>query len=267
MLVFVDYEHADCDGGWIQAIQAARTWITYRLEDLSGLHCMLVRYDRISENLLDRLDARAIFISGQASDPSRYRPEDLAPLQRIVKTSGLPVFGFCGGWQFLAQTLGADLVPIEVDEAQAETEIVMQWSDGPAEFGYHPVSIEVDDGGLEGSPIAGGGTGNGPVDVAGRPAGGHPLLAGLGPAPVFRHAHALHVPEVPDGFDVVASTPLTPVQMAVDGERRLVGTQFHPEYWTEEHPAGRTLIANFLTWSGVVDGPLLSGSSPARWLH
>jgi gamma-glutamyl-gamma-aminobutyrate hydrolase PuuD len=34
----------------------------------------------------------------------------------------------------------------------------------------------------------------------------------------------------------------------------MVGTQFHPEYWTDEHPAGRTLIANFLTWAGLRSG-------------
>ncbi|MDH3296626.1 MAG: hypothetical protein OER95_20080 [Acidimicrobiia bacterium] len=31
-------------------------------------------------------------------------------------------------------------------------------------------------------------------------------------------------------------------------DRRLVGTQFHPEYWTDDHPDGRTVIANFLDW-------------------
>ncbi len=227
MLVFVDYEHADYEGEWAQQIRAARTWITYRLEDLAGLHCMLVRYDRIDEDLLERLDARAIFISGQATDPADYRPDDLAGLQRIVQTSGLPVFGFCGGWQFLAQTLGADLVPIEPTAEQGEHESIVEWPGGvPAEFGYHPVEVD----------------------------GGHPLLDGLGSEPVFRHAHGLHVPRSPDGFRTLASTPVTPVQLAVDDERRLVGTQFHPEYWTDEHQAGRRLIANFLRWADIETG-------------
>ncbi|MEL7207591.1 MAG: hypothetical protein AAGK32_05070, partial [Actinomycetota bacterium] len=61
----------------------------------------------------------------------------------------------------------------------------------------------------------------------------------------------LHVPVPPAGFTVVASTPTTPVQLAIDDDRRMVGAQFHPEYWTEEHPAGRTLITNFLRWAGI----------------
>ncbi len=224
MLVFVDYEHADYDGEWAQTIQAARTWITYRLEDLAGVHCMLVRYDRIDDDLLDRLDAKALFISGQASDPAIYQPDDLAPLQDLVRSARLPAFGFCGGWQFLAKALGADLVPIEPTPAQAASDRIVSWPGGAlAEFGYHP------------------------VDVTGE----HELLTGLGPAPVFRHAHGLHVPVAPDGFRVIASTEVSPIQLAVDDDRRFVGAQFHPEYWTDEHQAGRQLLVNFLAWIGV----------------
>ncbi len=228
MLIFVDYEHAEWYAGErARSIQAARTWITYRLEDLAGIHCMLVRYDRIDADLLDRIGATAIFISGQATAPDRYRPEAVAELQRIVRTSGLPVFGFCGGWQFMAQTLGADLVSIEPSEEMAGTGLLTEWPGGvPAEFGYHPIDVASD----------------------------HPLLEGLGRSPVFRHAHALHIPTPPNGFEVLASTPATPIQLAVDDRRRMVGTQFHPEYWTEEHPDGRRLIANFLRWAGIV-GP------------
>jgi GMP synthase (glutamine-hydrolysing) len=226
MLVFVDYEHADYAGEWAQHNQAARTRITYRLEDVSGLHCHLVRYDRIDRDLLARLDASAIFISGQATDPDHYRAEELANLQEIVRSGDLPVFGFCGGWQFVAQALGLDLVPIEPTPEQSADESIVEWPGGvPAEFGYHPVELD----------------------------GEHPLLDGLGPAPVFRHAHGLHIPVAPSGFRVLASTGPTPIQLAVDDDRRLVGTQFHPEYWTDEHPAGRRLIANFLVWAGVLD--------------
>jgi len=32
----------------------------------------------------------------------------------------------------------------------------------------------------------------------------------------------------------------------------MVGTQFHPEYATDEHPAGRLLIENFMKWSDLI---------------
>ncbi len=93
------------------------------------------------------------------------------------------------------------------------------------EFGYHPIDI-------------------------GAEWAGHALVEGLGDT-VVRHAHGFHVPDLPVGFVRLASTRATPNQLAVHETRRIVGTQFHPEYWTDEHPAGRVLIANFLRWSGV----------------
>jgi len=227
MLLFVDYEHSD----WYKTergakTQAARTWITYRLEDLSGQHCLLVRYDRVTPELVDDLDISAVFISGNATDLDRYDRAALGPLGSIVRESGRPVFGFCGGHQFMSMALGAAVVDIDVPANQRGSERLTQLPDGrDFEFGYYSIDVLAD----------------------------HPLLAGVGPDPVFRHAHGLHVPTPPDGFEVLASTAITPVQLAINEERRAVGTQFHPEYWTDEHPAGRTLIANFLTWAGVVD--------------
>ncbi len=227
MLVFVDYEHADAtDADWGQRVQAARTWITYRLEDVSERPCHLVRYDRISSDLLEQLGAEAIFISGNGTDPARYDPDELHPLRSIVRDSGLPVFGFCGGFQAMTNALGAAVVPLDLPDEAEEGDMIIRFPSGRlGEFGYHPVELVAD----------------------------HPLLAGLGDAPVFRHAHGLHVPELPPGFEAVARSEVTPVQMAVNDDRRMVGTQFHPEYWTDDHPAGRTLIENFLRWIGLVD--------------
>lgn len=225
MIVFVDYEHADhyADGGGAN-IQAARTWINYRLEDLSDMHSLLVRWDRISAELLAQIDARAIFISGNASDPSRYEPEKTKALYDIIRTTELPIFGFCGGFQCLAQALGSELTRIDVAPGTPEQGILTTWGDNYAEYGYYPVELTSQ----------------------------HPLLDGLGNAPVFRHAHAWHIANPPAGFAVAARTEITPVQMAVCDQRRIVGTQFHPEYWTDEHPAGKTLITNFMSWADLI---------------
>jgi len=236
MLVFVDYEHAD---GYLDVhgdqMLAARTRITYRLEDVAGRHCHLVRYDRVDEGLLRTLQASAIFISGNSRDPDDYDPDLVAPVHALLRETELPIFGFCGGFQLIAQAFGADIVPITGDSGQRDDPMVVRLDDPmvvrlddgrPFEYGYHPIDV---------------------APVASR----HPLVAGLGRRPVFRHAHGLHVPNPPEGFETMASTATTPVQLAVHDQRRIVGTQFHPEYWTDEHPAGRTLIANFLAWSGV----------------
>ena len=227
MIVFVDYEHPDrYKEGKAVKIQAARTWINYRLEDLSGMPCLLVRWNRITAALVDQIDAKAIFISGNSADPALYKPADLAALNGIIETTGLPIFGFCGGLQCVAQALGSELRLIDVDDdAAAETDRLTKFPNGHfAEVGYHPIEVVAE----------------------------HPLLDGLGDAPIFRHAHGLHVPDVPAGFEVLARTDVTPVQLTVNDARRIVGTQFHPEYWTDEHPAGKTLIANFLRWADII---------------
>lgn len=229
MIVFIDYEHIDGrSAAWGEKVQAARTWITYRLEDISGRPCHLVRYDRIDQALLDQLGAEAIFISGNGTDPSRYEPAALEPLHTIIQNAAVPTFGFCGGFQCIAQALGVPLIPITVDDT-TPTQLLRPFgldADGhekQGEAGYHAITLETK----------------------------HELLDGVGDAPVFRHAHYLQVPSLPDGFQSLASTVITPIQMAVDDERRIVGTQFHPEYYTDEHPAGRLMIENFLRWSGL----------------
>lgn len=226
MIVFVDYEHADRykDGGGTN-IQAARTWISYRLEDLSSMPCLLVRWDHITPELLNKVDAKAIFISGNGSDPSLYDTNDLEPLYDIIRNSGLPIFGFCGGFQCLSQALGAEMKLLDIDPAAEETDILKKWPNGYfGEVGYNPIEL----------------------------LGDHLVLKDLGDAPIFRHAHGLHIPEPPAGFETLARTEVTPVQLAVNDERLIVGTQFHPEYWTDDHPAGKTLITNFLQWAEII---------------
>lgn len=225
MIVFVDYEHSDGhSSSWGEKMLAARARIAYRLEDLSGDHCMLVRYDRVTPELLERLDARAVFISGNGTDPSLYDPASLEPLASIVTDGDLPIFGFCGGFQFLADALGTEVAPIEVDAHSPLADRLRPFPDGRlGEIGYSPVELVAD----------------------------HSLLDGIEPSPVMRHAHYLEVKQPPAGFELLASTAITPVQMAVDDERRIVGTQFHPEYYTDEHPAGEQMIRNFLRWAEI----------------
>lgn len=229
MLVFVDLEHPEgMASPWGEKLQAARTWITYRLEDLSGLPCHLVRWNRIDAELLDRLDAVAVFISGNGTDPSRYAADEVAALDDVIVSSGRPVFGFCGGFQRMALAMGVPVEPIVIDADTPRDHLVPFGSDADGnerlgEAGYFSVDTTAD----------------------------HDLLHGVDERPVVRHAHRLEVPQLPDGFINIASTAVTQHQMAVDPERRMVGTQFHPEYYTDEHPAGRQMITNFLRWAEI----------------
>lgn len=224
MILYVDYEHASTylkpKSDWLLA---ARARISYMLQDVTGQRCLLQRYTDVDAGIVGELDVTAVFISGNGAAVDMYDERDLEGLRAIIRSGTTPVFGFCGGFQLLGTTLGAPLERIgRLDDGEEDPHPNYEpgWR---KELGYEPVELLVD----------------------------HPLLAGLGERPVFRHAHASELKEAPDGFVNLARTGVTELQYLAHESLPLAGTQFHPEYWTTEHPAGRRLIANFCDWAGI----------------
>ena len=91
MILYVDIEHAK---GYARergdVLRAARTRITYMLEDVVGDDVHLIRYDRVDAAAVQRLAARAIFISGNSGDPADYGDE-LTPYWAAARSSsGVP---------------------------------------------------------------------------------------------------------------------------------------------------------------------------------
>ena len=71
------------------------------------------------------------------------------------------------------------------------------------------------------------------------------LLRGLPSEAVFFHDHDDEVVFVPDEFRVLASSAACAVQAIADPERRWWGTQFHPEEFRPEDPAGEQILRTF----------------------
>jgi GMP synthase (glutamine-hydrolysing) len=71
------------------------------------------------------------------------------------------------------------------------------------------------------------------------------LLRGLPAEVVVFHDHTDEVAVLPEGFRVLASSARCPVQAIADPTRRWWGTQFHPEEFQPEHPAGGQVLRNF----------------------
>ena len=227
MIILVDNEHATGYAKpWGEQIMAARVRIKYRLEDMAGEPCLIVRYDFATPELFRDLGARAVFISGNSAAATDYDAGDQVGLRAVIAAREWPMFGFCGGFQVMAETYGARLEPIGPLDPDDLSE-VEEAAFAPGmkhETGYLPVHITAP----------------------------HPLLEGLGDAPVMRHAHAWEIKTIPSGFSNCVSTEVTSIQMIVHDELPIVGTQFHPEYFTAEHPAGGRLIENFMRWSGIL---------------
>jgi GMP synthase (glutamine-hydrolysing) len=55
---------------------------------------------------------------------------------------------------------------------------------------------------------------------------------------------------LPEGFRALASSPACSIQAVADPERRWWGTQFHPEEFRTEHPAGESVLRTFFELAG-----------------
>lgn len=75
---------------------------------------------------------------------------------------------------------------------------------------------------------------------------GSDLLAGLDEQISVWEHHTDEVASPPAGFRVLARSQRCRVEALAADERPWWGTQFHPEAWSDEHPAGRVVLENFL---------------------
>jgi GMP synthase-like glutamine amidotransferase len=71
------------------------------------------------------------------------------------------------------------------------------------------------------------------------------LLRGLPDDAIVFHDHTEEITLLPPGFRVLASSRDCRIQAIGDAGLRWWGTQFHPEEFTSEHPAGRQVLETF----------------------
>ncbi|MEM7530619.1 MAG: hypothetical protein AAF639_00460 [Chloroflexota bacterium] len=217
MIVFIDIEHERVQqhpDKWEEHL-ARRLKTKYRLEEISGDHCLLLRYERANPNVLREVNARAVLVSGNMTEFQHYSEEDLAGLRAIFREPAQPTIGFCGGFQMMAETHGVEASAIVADEQGNMDDD--SWKARTSEWGFTPI----------------------------RKTASHPLLAGLDDDMYFFEAHYWEIKGCPAGFDVFAETDITPIQLMAHQKLPLFGTQFHPEAYDEAHLDGRRLLENF----------------------
>ena len=76
------------------------------------------------------------------------------------------------------------------------------------------------------------------------------LLRGVRDEAVVFHDHDEEISRLPRDFRVLASSPACAIQAIADSGRRWWGTQFHPEEFRPEHPAGEQILHNFFALAG-----------------
>ncbi|WP_210481863.1 glutamine-hydrolyzing GMP synthase [Naasia sp. SYSU D00948] len=84
------------------------------------------------------------------------------------------------------------------------------------------------------------------------------LLEGIPADQTVWMSHGDSVAKAPDGFQVLASSPSTPVAAFASDERKLYGVQWHPE--VKHSPFGQAVIENFLHRAAGLPGDWNSGN-------
>lgn len=222
MIVLVDLEHErlqqeDPERG--QRSYAGRLRVKYRLEDIAGEPCLIMRYRHVTPARLRELGVKAVAVSGNSTEFEHYSEASLAGLRAVLREAAYPTIAFCGGCQILAQSYGAEIGPIGPLPAGVV--------DPAADNALAPGMIQE--------------RGFMPVNVV----QAHPLFTGLGEAPVFWESHYWEVKAPPPGFSVYAATEKCQIQMIAHESRPLIAVQFHPEFYDETHTDGETLLTNF----------------------
>jgi GMP synthase-like glutamine amidotransferase len=233
MICYVDLEHPTLGLSLLSERPEAAprkaelvTW-TMRFERLSGVPCLLQHFTQVSPRRLAEIGARAVILSGHSTLIDDYDPASLAPLMEVIRDAELPLLGLCGGHQLMGLAFGArpePMGPLAPGEADPHPGLAPGMR---KEWGAYPVRILADD----------------------------PLFAGLGDSAVVEQRHFWELKALPKGFVRLAASETCAIQAMRHPARPLYGVQFHPERYSDAHPDGRTIVANFFRLVGLARPP------------
>ena len=193
-----------------------------RLQAIAGVPCLYQHYRNIDRDFVRRHGIRALILSGIGSHWRQYDWGEFAGLADLLRAADTPILGMCGGHLVIGHLLGAIVARLgRLQGGEADGGDYMPgWR---KEWGFLPIDIVVAD----------------------------PLFAGLGEQPVMYLAHGRALKAAPPGYSLLASRPTCHIQAIRRDGYPIYGVQFHPELFTDEYPAGRRLLANFLALAGV----------------
>lgn len=224
MIGYIDMAHALwlADPARREAHLGRRLGVALRLEGIAGVPCLYRHYRAIDRAFVRRWGLRALVLSGIPSHWRRYDWAEFSGLAEVLRDRDVPILGMCGGGQVLGRLLGAPVARLgRLPEGEADEGAYMPgWR---KEWGFLPLDLLAPD----------------------------PLFAGLPAAPTVFLAHGRALKATPPGCTLLASRPTCRIQaFRLDGTA-IYGVQFHPELYTDEHPDGRAILANFFTLAGL----------------
>lgn len=172
---------------------------------------VMEHYKDVSMERVNELKPSHIILSGQSHPWSIYTKESLAGVFAVIHKAERPILGICGGHQQIALAYGSTLG-------------IMNRT-APGE-------------GYEGAVKV-----RGFYDVE---TNGEGIFAGMPHRAAVWQSHYEEVKELPEDFELTASSETCRIEAMRHTARPLFSVQFHPELFDEEHPQGRTILENFL---------------------
>ncbi len=204
-----------------------------RFEKLTGSPVLNMHYSALSPESIDRVGARAVFITGFGYPWSDVPMSDLYGLTEFLHTTEIPVYAACGGHQLVGYCFNCDLRKTKELLDQPMRKI------GPGEPDYGPIC------GNPGHYVA---SGYQEVEIVKR----DPIWKGLRRKVRVLEAHYCEIKKLPPGFELLATSAECRIEMMKHTERPIYGAQFHAENWVEPYFDGRTIMGNFFRIAGLV---------------
>lgn len=168
----------------------------------------ILHYTDLSEEKVKEIAPDMIYLTGRLTYVGDLVPEEFSAEIELIRESDIPTLGVCAAHQLIALAYHADfgkMVEVPDDE------------DDVREKGFVEIKIQQED----------------------------EIFEGIEDNFLAYQWHRDEVKEIPENFELLASSEMCEVQAIKHSEKPLYGFQFHPERYDEVHPAGKIILQNF----------------------
>ncbi len=111
------------------------------LERLSGDRCLVMHFSEITREFIDEVRPWAICHSGGSTAHDEYDVLEREDYRWLIRESGVPQLGFCGGCQLIAEMFGGEVAPMR-PLADGEPDLAPDYHQGSfKEWGVWPVRV------------------------------------------------------------------------------------------------------------------------------
>jgi GMP synthase (glutamine-hydrolysing) len=190
-------------------------WISVIKEAISNIEAVefvVIHHSEISKEKLEEINPNLIYATGRVTYDWTLEEilEDYASELEMMKNTEIPTLGVCAGHQLMAIAHGSSFGKM-IEEAEGEEPM--------RETGFREIKV---------------------IKQAA-------ILDSLVNSFVCYELHRDEVKDIPDGFELLASTDMCRIQAMKHKTKNLFGVQFHPEQYNEENLDGKIFLKNFLS--------------------